>query len=208
MSLETAKQSLEFYSVGLNFNETELTLGLPGESRLPKSGNKRGFAETVDLNLGTITAFDSSNNISMENQSKNQKSEAAKVQVVGWPPVRGCRKNIMKSCKFVKVGVDGAPFLRKIDLEMYNTYQQLLTALEDMFSFFTIRNVMNERKLVDPINGVEYVPTYEDKDGDWMLVGDVPWKMFVESCKRLRVMKSKDAIELGPRTPEKCSSSS
>ncbi|CAH2042076.1 unnamed protein product [Thlaspi arvense] len=22
----------------------------------------------------------------------------------------------------------------------------------------------------------EYLPTYEDKDGDWMLVGDVPWK--------------------------------
>lgn len=29
---------------------------------------------------------------------------------------------------------------------------------------------------MDPINGVEYLPTYEDKDGDWMLVGDVPWK--------------------------------
>jgi auxin-responsive protein IAA len=26
------------------------------------------------------------------------------------------------------------------------------------------------------VNGTEYVPTYEDKDGDWMLVGDVPWK--------------------------------
>lgn len=25
-------------------------------------------------------------------------------------------------------------------------------------------------------NGSEYAPTYEDKDGDWMLVGDVPWK--------------------------------
>ena len=24
--------------------------------------------------------------------------------------------------------------------------------------------------------GSEYVPTYEDKDGDWMLVGDVPWE--------------------------------
>lgn len=24
-------------------------------------------------------------------------------------------------------------------------------------------------------NGSEYLPTYEDKDGDWMLVGDVPW---------------------------------
>jgi auxin-responsive protein IAA len=24
--------------------------------------------------------------------------------------------------------------------------------------------------------GSEYAPTYEDKDGDWMLVGDVPWE--------------------------------
>lgn len=22
----------------------------------------------------------------------------------------------------------------------------------------------------------EYVPIYEDKDGDWMLLGDVPWE--------------------------------
>jgi len=26
------------------------------------------------------------------------------------------------------------------------------------------------------VNGTEYVPTYKDTDGDWMLVGDVPWK--------------------------------
>lgn len=24
--------------------------------------------------------------------------------------------------------------------------------------------------------GSEYAPTYQDKDGDWMLVGDVPWE--------------------------------
>jgi len=35
---------------------------------------------------------------------------------------------------------------------------------------------MNERKLMDLLNSSEYVPTYEDKDGDWMLVGDVPWE--------------------------------
>lgn len=29
---------------------------------------------------------------------------------------------------------------------------------------------------MDSANGTEYVPTYEDRDGDWMLVGDVPWK--------------------------------
>lgn len=33
-----------------------------------------------------------------------------------------------------------------------------------------------ERKVMDPMKEMEYVPTYEDKDGDWMLVGDVPWK--------------------------------
>lgn len=38
------------------------------------------------------------------------------------------------------------------------------------------RDFMNESKLMDLLNGSEYVPTYEDKDGDWMLVGDVPWE--------------------------------
>lgn len=38
------------------------------------------------------------------------------------------------------------------------------------------KDFMNERKLMDLLSGSEYVPTYEDKDGDWMLVGDVPWE--------------------------------
>ena len=38
------------------------------------------------------------------------------------------------------------------------------------------RSGMNESKLVDLLSGSDYVPTYEDKDGDWMLVGDVPWE--------------------------------
>ncbi|MED6189732.1 Iaa19p [Stylosanthes scabra] len=43
----------------------------------------------------------------------------------------------------------------------------------------------------------ENVPIYEDKDGDWMLVGDVPWEMFIESCKRLRIMKRSEAKGFG-----------
>ena len=34
---------------------------------------------------------------------------------------------------------------------------------------------MNERKVMDTVSSWDYVPSYEDKDGDWMLVGDVPW---------------------------------
>jgi auxin-responsive protein IAA len=37
------------------------------------------------------------------------------------------------------------------------------------------------------------VLTYEDKEGDWMLVGDVPWGMFIGSVRRLRIMKTSEA---------------
>ena len=39
---------------------------------------------------------------------------------------------------FVKVSLDGAPYLRKVDLKMYKSYQELSKALEKMFSSFTI----------------------------------------------------------------------
>jgi hypothetical protein len=40
-----------------------------------------------------------------------------------------------------------------------------------------IKDFMKEsNKLMDLLNSSDYVPTYEDKDGDWMLVGDVPWE--------------------------------
>ncbi|GMN37287.1 hypothetical protein TIFTF001_006689 [Ficus carica] len=190
-------------------SETKLTLGLPGETRGPttevggKSGTKRGFSETIDLNVESSSEKQHSKNSDhddgfvIDHEASASRPPPPKAQVVGWPPVRASRKNVMKSCKFIKVGLDGAPYLRKVDLEMYNSYHQLLTALQDMFSScLTIRNFLNERKFMDPVNGIEYLPTYEDKDGDWMLVGDVPWKMFVESCKRLRLMKSSEAIGL------------
>ncbi|KAD3640844.1 hypothetical protein E3N88_30067 [Mikania micrantha] len=91
---------------------------------------------------------------------------AAKAQVVGWPPVRSFRKNILATnsknndevdgkpssgALFVKVSMDGAPYLRKVDL----------------------RENLSEGKLRDLLHGSEYVLTYEDKDSDWMLVGDL-----------------------------------
>lgn len=39
---------------------------------------------------------------------------------------------------FVKVCMDGAPYLRKVDLKMYNSYQKLSDALAKMFSSFTM----------------------------------------------------------------------
>ncbi|KAL6189548.1 hypothetical protein ACLB2K_040935 [Fragaria x ananassa] len=225
----------------LNFKETELCLGLPGGAALttepeictPKATGKRGFSETVDLKLN-LHANEGLMNESVKNVSSREKKlpcikdpakPPAKAQVVGWPPVRSYRKNVMaqkstgeesstttEKAAFVKVCMDGAPYLRKVDLKMYKSYKELSDALSKMFSSFTtgyygaqgMIDFMNESKLMDLLNSTEYVPTYEDKDGDWMLVGDVPWEMFVDSCKRLRIMKGSEAIGLAPKAMEKC----
>ncbi|CAK7340981.1 unnamed protein product [Dovyalis caffra] len=226
----------------INFEETELRLGLPGgigngnDGEVAKSiHGKRGFSETVDLKLNLSTK--ESRKGRDEEKVMKEKTVAspptdlakppAKAQVVGWPPVRSFRKNVMAVQKnsnddgekssssgaaatFVKVSMDGAPYLRKVDLKLYKSYQELSDALGKMFSSFTIGNCssqgmkdfMNESKLIDLLNDSEYVPSYEDRDGDWMLVGDVPWDMFVDSCKRLRIMKGSEAVGLG--YPKSC----
>ncbi|CAA3018078.1 auxin-responsive IAA27-like [Olea europaea subsp. europaea] len=152
----------------------------------------------------------------------NSAAPASKAQVVGWPPIRSFRKNTLATnlsknnddegksgvgSLYVKVSMDGAPYLRKIDLKTYCSYKELSSALEKMFSCFTIGHCashglpgqehLRENCLKDLLHGSEYVLTYEDKDGDWMLVGDVPWEMFTDSCKRLRIMKGSDATGLG-----------
>ncbi|GAB4842260.1 hypothetical protein Ancab_012228 [Ancistrocladus abbreviatus] len=155
-------------------------------------------------------------------------SPVAKAQVVGWPPIRSFRKNTVVSssakqddgtegksgsgCLYVKVSVDGAPYQRKVDLKSYSNYMELSSALKKMFSSFLIGQYGSNRvlgcdgprksHLSDLLSSSDYVLTYEDKDGDWMLVGDVPWKMFTDTCKRLRIMKGSDATRLAPRTTQ------
>ncbi|XP_071732541.1 auxin-responsive protein IAA14-like [Rutidosis leptorrhynchoides] len=229
----------------LHLKETELCLGLPGggcevvETNSKVTG-KRGYLETVDLMLNlqpndqqSSSSTDHLNDNKLQHSTKNKDliKPPAKAQVVGWPPVRNYRKNVMAQksnneetekvvaattggtvAAFVKVSMDGAPYLRKVDLKLYKSYQQLSDALAKMFSSFTMGeyasqgmiDFMNDSKLMDLLNSSEYVPSYEDKDGDWMLVGDVPWEMFVDSCKRMRIMKGSDAIGLAPRAMEKC----
>uniref|UniRef100_A0A0D3EKA3 Auxin-responsive protein n=1 Tax=Oryza barthii TaxID=65489 RepID=A0A0D3EKA3_9ORYZ len=207
MSVETERSSTESSAAsGLDFEDTALTLRLPGSlaaAAAPDPDRKRSSPSSSDA----ADAVDNSSPLAAAADAP----PAPKARVVGWPPVRSFRKNAL-AAKFVKVAVDGAPYLRKVDLEAYSGYDQLLRALQDkFFSHFTIpidgRKVAgkfadDERKLVDAVNGTEYVPTYEDKDGDWMLVGDVPWKMFVETCQRLRLMKSSEAVNLAPRAAQ------
>uniref|UniRef100_A0A453FDZ3 Auxin-responsive protein n=1 Tax=Aegilops tauschii subsp. strangulata TaxID=200361 RepID=A0A453FDZ3_AEGTS len=121
-----------------------------------------------------------------------------RAQVVGWPPVRNYRKNTLAASAskakgaddgaphYVKVSMDGAPYLRKVDLKMYSSYEDLSMALQKMFSCFitgqsslrkpSTKDRLTNRSNVDSLQDQEYVLTYEDKDADWMLVGDLPWE--------------------------------
>ncbi|KAK8532477.1 hypothetical protein V6N13_131802 [Hibiscus sabdariffa] len=117
---------------------------------------------------------------------------------------------------FVKVNMDGIPIGRKVDLNARESYEKLAKTLEEMFLETTpsvnppvskalphdMTNKMTRHsKLLD--GSSDFVFTYEDKEGDWMLVGDVPWEMFRCSVKRLRIMRKSEATGLAPRSQER-----
>jgi len=210
----------------LDFAETELKLGLPGVAAGERQRicGKRSFSEAMESRNFSIPQEEAHKfhepNLGTEKQMvrpaydppKMGPPPPPKAQIVGWPPVKDFRKVrtiAASSSLYVKVSMDGAPYLRKVDLKMYSTYHDLSSALENMFGCLITMgksgsHALNESNVFSVLNGSEYVPTYEDKDGDWMLVGDVPWDMFVDSCQRMRIMKASEAIGLAPRAMEKC----
>ncbi|KAG7014105.1 Auxin-induced protein AUX22, partial [Cucurbita argyrosperma subsp. argyrosperma] len=189
--LNTKKKHPFFHQMAnesLGLEITELRLGLPGNN--DKNEKKRAYADIVDEDEPTRDDVGRKNNTT------------SKGQVVGWPPVCSYRKknsfgekeSLLKnenSKMYVKISMDGAPFLRKLDLGSHEGYSDLAVALEKLFACFGTGKTSKHGESSD------YVPIYEDKDGDWMLVGDVPWEMFMESCKRLRIMKRSEAKGFG-----------
>ncbi|XP_051179359.1 auxin-responsive protein IAA12-like isoform X1 [Lolium perenne] len=206
---------------------TELRLGLPGtDDQKPKTtfsppATPRGKKRTAD-------AFEDSAAAEAHKADDDVEAAppVAKAQVVGWPPVRSYRKSCFQAAaskskahkkaedassnsnapsaaataapastnggSFVKVSMDGAPYLRKIDMRMYKGYRELREALEAMFVCFSGADTAAS-------NPCEYAITYEDKDGDLMLVGDVPFDMFSGTCKKLRIIKRSEATGLGSK---------
>ncbi|KAF0889334.1 hypothetical protein E2562_023637 [Oryza meyeriana var. granulata] len=200
-----------------NLKATELRLGLPGTEEesaanaavlmptppsTPRAGSKRALAGEPEAKRPPAATAAAA-------------PPAAKAQVVGWPPVRSYRKSCLQTSSkiskpaaepqqkeeatagaggvlFVKVSMDGAPYLRKIDLKMYKGYRELREALEAMFLCFSGGGAADAG-----VNPSDFAVTYEDKDGDLMLVGDVPFEMFISTCKRLRIMKGSEARGLG-----------
>lgn len=116
----------------------------------------------------------------------------SKGQVVGWPPVCAYRRQTLPKPAemFVKVNMDGMTVGRKVDLNAYTSYESLLRALEEMFQPSSSREGDLKHFLL--ANEPDFMLTYEDKEGDWMLVGDVPWSMFTSAVRRLRIARGSE----------------
>lgn len=117
----------------LGLEITELRLGLPGGGFRPrqemiKNEKKRVFSEIDEK-------YD-------DDDDDEKKGEKKKInEVVGWPPVCSYRrKNSFDESKkkYVKISMDGAPYLRKIDLSVHKSYFDLLVALEKLFGCYGI----------------------------------------------------------------------
>ncbi|MFS7975508.1 putative transcription factor interactor and regulator AUX-IAA family [Helianthus anomalus] len=129
-----------------------------------------------------------------QNKSKNQT-----IGIKDYSDERNGLSN--KKYRSVKVNMDGTLIGRKVDLNAHTSYEMLAQTLHEMFfSRWSSTEAVKPSRLLDGTS--EFVLTYEDKDGDCMLVGDVPWEMFLSSVKRLRIMKNSDSNELAPRFQE------
>lgn len=116
---------------------------------------------------------------------------------------------------FVKINMDGVPIGRKVDLKAYDSYEKLSTAVDELFRGLLAAQrdspegtVCEEKAITGVLDGSgEYTLVYQDNEGDRMLVGDVPWHMFVSTVKRLRVLKSSElsALSLGSNKQGKIS---
>ncbi|XP_076944320.1 auxin-responsive protein IAA5-like [Bidens hawaiensis] len=101
--------------------------------------------------------------------------------VIRWPPVKLCRRKVCpqkmgnggSKSMYVKVHMEGMGIARKVDLNMHQSYQTLVHTLATMFG-----------KCYEDVQ-----LTYQDKDGDWLLAGDVPWGSFIKTIQRLRLVK-------------------
>ncbi|XP_008461050.1 auxin-induced protein AUX22 isoform X2 [Cucumis melo] len=145
-------QQMAKESLGLDITELRLGLGLPGNS--DKNEKKRAYNDIV--NGGHEPTRDG------DDVGRKNSNATSKGQVVGWPPVCSYRKRNSfgekesssslpheneNSKMYVKISMDGAPFLRKLDLGSHKDYSDLAVALEKLFGCFGSTDIKAWRKL-------------------------------------------------------------
>ncbi|PSS01116.1 Auxin-responsive protein [Actinidia chinensis var. chinensis] len=178
-----------------------------------EGNKKRGFGDAFEngggrnlkLSLFSWKGQPNEDDDGEEERKRNSYTEDMDIEgeesdVVGWPPIKSWRKKLLhqhqgrrivndqavergsrgSSAMYVKVKMEGVAIGRKIDLRLFHSYHTLRDSLISMFA---------KLEKCEGDNG-HYTLLYQDKDGDWLLAGDVPWKTFMESVCRLEILRN------------------
>ncbi|XP_028779311.1 auxin-responsive protein IAA31 [Neltuma alba] len=173
--------------------------------------NKRSFEESFGHSSKTLPLLvwngqpnEEDNRGGKRNRNTHPENETNEEEnrLVGWPPIKSWRKkkihqqhprvpirnyrmlaengNRGSNSLFVKVKMEGVAIGRKINLRLYSSYETLTNELISMFNKY-------QKPEEDKAN---YTLTYQDEEGDWLVAGDVPWQSFIDSAKRLEIVRS------------------
>ncbi|XP_059635133.1 auxin-responsive protein IAA29-like [Cornus florida] len=187
-----------------------------GTSKLRKRGLTQAFDEQDIPQTLPLLAWN--NHPNEEDDGKQQRNKPFIIHkydigdedgVVGWPPINSWRKKLCNqnhggqaadingmvdngggrggggggggrgsNSMYVKVKMEGVAIARKVDLSRHESYETLTDTLVDMF-------------WIRQEDVKAYTLTYQDKEGDWLLVGDVPWQTFIQSVQRLKLLRTR-----------------
>lgn len=157
---------------------------------------------STDLQLGLCSlspAAPSALLVVPESKSIPSTPRASRTTQLDWPPIKPFLRSALTASArrrrrtlLVKVYMEGVAIGRKLDLLLLDGYDSLLAKLRHMFkASITFADAMEEYHQRVPHEKPAHVLTYEDRDGDWMMVGDVPWELFLGSVKKLRICKNR-----------------
>ncbi|KAF3943421.1 hypothetical protein CMV_030016, partial [Castanea mollissima] len=144
-------------------------------------------SSSTDLRLGLSISSSYYNDLFPTPTTKTR------VQPLSWPPIRSILRSAhldkaldhKQASLFIKIYMEGIPIGRKLNLFAQDGYDSLIATIAHMFPT-TILCPGADRVHSDKY----HVLTYEDKEGDWMMVGDVPWEMFLNNVKRLKITRA------------------
>ncbi|CDY46058.1 BnaC01g35050D [Brassica napus] len=101
-----------------------------------------------------------------------------------WPPItlKGLRlhQRGYDTALFVKVYMEGVPIGRNLENLSHIYFRGLVSS-----NVHTLSLVLTD----DNRDRKQHVLTYQEKGGDWMMVGDITWDMFLETVRRLRITR-------------------
>ncbi|KAK9106238.1 hypothetical protein Scep_023082 [Stephania cephalantha] len=155
----------------------------------------------IDLGLSLGTSFQpesfhpSGNFASHENYS----------EFMGWPYVKASNVSRQSTkhqrCEedtegveskerwaYVKVNMEGVVVGRKVCILDHAGYASLARQLENMFGGHCLTGL----RLFEGES--EFTLFYKDANDHWRTAGDVPWKEFVDSVKRLKITRKDEAL--------------